>query len=107
MSTQKPGLGGIVKQAQRMQQQITKLQDSLGDVVVEATAGGGVVTAAVNGRQQLVGLTIDPSVIDPNDVETLQDLVKAAVNLAMKNAQEMLQTEVNKVTGGLNLPGLF
>ncbi|MCB9507338.1 MAG: YbaB/EbfC family nucleoid-associated protein [Myxococcales bacterium] len=107
MSGQKQGIGGIVKQAQRMQQQITKVQDSLGDVEVEATAGGGVVTAVVNGRQELVKLSIDPTVVDPADVESLQDLVMAAVNLASKNAQAMLQEEVNKITGGLNIPGLF
>lgn len=107
MSNVKGGLGGIVKQAQKMQQQIGRIQDSLADTETEATSGGGAVTAVVNGRQELVKLAIDPEVIDPAEVEVLQDLVLAAVNLAMKNAQEMIQSEVNKVTGGLNIPGLF
>lgn len=107
MSNVKGGLGGIVKQAQKMQQQIGRIQDSLADTETEATAGGGVVTAVVNGRQELVTLTIQPEAVDPEDVETLQDLVITAINLAMQNAQEMVQSEVNKVTGGLNIPGLF
>jgi len=107
MTGQKGALGGIVKQAQRMQQQITRIQDSLADVEVEATAGGGVVTAVVNGKQQVLKLKIDPAVVDPTEIDALQDLVCAAVNLALKNSSEMLQSEVNKVTGGLNIPGLF
>lgn len=106
MSTGK-GLGGIVKQAQQMQQKITRIQDSLADTEVEATSGGGAVTAVVNGRQRLVRLDIERDVVDPDDVETMQELILAAVNLAMKNAEEMIQSEVNKVTGGLNIPGLF
>ena len=107
MTGQKGALGGIVKQAQRMQQQITRIQDSLADVEVEATAGGGVVTAIDNGKQQVLKLKIDPAVVDPTEIDALQDLVCAAVNLALKNSSEMLQSEVNKVTGGLNIPGLF
>lgn len=106
MSTTK-GMGGFVKQAQRMQNQLTKIQDSLAETEVEATSGGGAVTAVVNGRQELVRIAIAPEAVDPSDVEALQDLVLAAVNLAMKNAQEMIQSEVNKVTGGLSIPGLF
>jgi DNA-binding YbaB/EbfC family protein len=100
-------MGGFVKQAQRMQNQLTKIQDSLAETEVEATSGGGAVTAVVNGRQELVRIVIAPEAVDPSDVEALQDLVLAAVNLAMKNAQEMIQSEVNKVTGGLSIPGLF
>lgn len=107
MSSAKGGLGGIVKQAQQMQQKITRIQDGLADTEVEATSGGGAVTAVVNGRQELVRLDIVKDVVDPDDVETLTELVQAAVNLAMKHAQEMIQSEVNKVTGGLNIPGLF
>ncbi len=107
MSNVKGGLGGIVKQAQKMQQQIGRIQDSLADAETEATSGGGVVTAVVNGRQELVRLTISAEAVDPTDVETLQELVMSAVNVAMQNAQEMVQSEVNKVTGGLNIPGLF
>ena len=107
MSTTKGGLGGIGKQAQRMQQQIARIQDSLADTEVEATAGGGAVTAVVNGRQELIRLDIEPDAVDPEDVETLTELIMTSVNLAMKNAQEMVETEVNKVTGGMNIPGLF
>lgn len=106
MSTGK-GFQGIVKQAQKMQQQIGRIQDQFADREVEATAGGGAVLAVVNGRQELIKLKIDPEAVDPNDVETLEELVQTAVNLAMSNAVEMLQTEVNKVTGGMNIPGLF
>jgi len=107
MSNQKGGFSGIVKQAQRMQQQIARVQDQMGDREIEATSGGGAVTATVNGKQELVSLVISPEAVDPEDVETLQELVMTAVNLAMENAQEMVQTEVNKITGGLSIPGLF
>ncbi len=107
MSTAKGGLGGIVKQAQKMQQQISRIQDEMADREVEATAGGGAVLAVVNGRQELAKLKIDPEVIDPKDAEMLEELILTAVNLAMENAQEMIQSEVNKVTGGMAIPGLF
>ena len=107
MSNQKGGFSNVVKQAQRMQQQIARVQDQMADREVEATSGGGAVLAAVNGRQAVVKLEINPEVIDPSDPETLSELVMTAVNLAMENAQEMIQTEVNKITGGLSIPGLF
>lgn len=107
MSTAKGGFEGIVKQAQRMQQQIGRVQDQFAEREIEATAGGGAVTAVVNGKQQLVSITIQKDAVDPEDVEMLQELVLTAVNLAMQNASEMLQAEVNKITGGLNIPGLF
>lgn len=107
MSTAKGGFEGIVKQAQRMQQQIGRVQDQFAEREIEATSGGGAVTAVVNGKQQLVSITIQKDAVDPEDVEMLQELVLTAVNLAMQNASEMLQAEVNKITGGLNIPGLF
>ncbi len=107
MSNQKGGFSNVVKQAQRMQQQIARVQDQMADREVEATSGGGAVLAVVNGRQAVVKLEINPEVIDPSDPETLSELVMTAVNLAMENAQEMIQTEVNKITGGLSIPGLF
>jgi len=107
VSNVKGGLGGIVKQAQRMQQKISRIQDGLASTDVEASAGGGAVVAIVNGRQELVKLTLSPEAVDPEDIDTLEELILAAVNLAMKNSQEMIQSEVNKVTGGLNIPGLF
>lgn len=101
------GLGNIMKQAQLMQQKMTRLQEELGEQQVEATAGGGMVHAVVNGKQQLLSLKIEKSVVDPEDVEMLQDLVLAAVNEAIKKSQDMMQAEMGKITGGMNIPGLF
>lgn len=101
------GIGDIMKQAQRMQQQMARLQDEMADREIEATSGGGVVVAVVNGKQELVRLEINKDVVDPSDVETLQDLVIAAVNLATSNAREMVESEMNQITGGLSIPGLF
>lgn len=101
------GLGNIMKQAQLMQQKMARLQEELGSRQVEATAGGGMVSAVVNGKQQLVSLNIEKSVVDPEDVEMLQDLVLAAVNEALKKSQDMMQEEMGKITGGMNIPGLF
>ncbi|TYO98070.1 hypothetical protein EDC39_1086 [Geothermobacter ehrlichii] len=101
------GLGNIMKQAQLMQKKMMRLQEELAEREVEASAGGGMVTAVVNGRQQLLSLTIDPGVVDAEDVEMLQDLVLAAVNEALKKSQEMMQEEMGKLTGGLNIPGMF
>ncbi|MDK2847465.1 MAG: nucleoid-associated protein EbfC [Desulfuromonadales bacterium] len=101
------GLGNMMKQAQLMQQKMERMQQELETRQVEASAGGGMVTAVVNGRQQLVDLKIEASVVDPEDVEMLQDLVLAAVNEALKKSQDMAQQEMSKVTGGLNIPGLM
>ena len=101
------GLGNIMKQAQLMQQKMARIQQELETRQVEASSGGGMVTAVVNGKQQLQSLKIEPSVVDPQDVEMLQDLVMAAVNEAVKKSQDMMQEEMGKVTGGLNIPGLF
>ncbi len=101
------GLGNIMKQAQQMQAKIARVQQELEDKEVEATAGGGMVTARANGKQQLLDLKIEKDVVDPDDIEMLQDLVLAAVNEAIKKSQEMIQEEMNKVTGGMNIPGMF
>lgn len=101
------GLGNFMKQAQLMQQKMMRLQEELEKKEVEATAGGGMVTAVVNGKQRLVSLKIERDVVDPDDVEMLQDLVVAAVNEAIKKSQEMMQQEMGKLTGGMNIPGLF
>jgi len=101
------GLGNIMKQAQQMQQKMARMQQELQAREVEASAGGGMVTATVNGAQQLVDLKVEPSVVDPEDVEMLQDLVMAAVNEAIKKSQAMAQEEMSKITGGMNIPGLF
>lgn len=101
------GLGNIMKQAQQMQAKIARVQQELEDKEVEATAGGGMVTARANGKQQILDLKIEKDVVDPEDVEMLQDLVMAAVNEAIKKSQEMIQEEMSKVTGGMNIPGMF
>lgn len=106
MSSNK-GMQGILKQAQRMQQQIAKLKTEMKDREIEATSGGGVVRVVVNGEQEITKLEIDPAVVDPDDIETLVELVTTAVNLAASNAREMVDSEMNEITGGLSLPGLF
>ena len=101
------GLGNLMKQAQMMQKKMEQMQADLEKQEVEASAGGGMVTARVNGKQRLLALTIEPDVVDADDVEMLQDLIVAAINEAIKKSQEMIQAEMGKVTGGMNIPGLF
>ena len=101
------GFGNIVKQAQQMQQKMARMQEELEERQFEATAGGGMVTAKVNGKQRLLALKIEKGAVDPDDVEMLQDLVMAAVNEAVKQSQEVLKQEMGKLTGGFNLPGMF
>jgi len=97
----------MMKQIQKMQQDIMKLQEELKERTVEATAGGGVVKAVANGKKELVKIEIKPEAVDPDDVEMLQDLVLAAANEALQKAEEMVSQEMGKLTGGLNIPGLF
>ena len=97
----------IMKQAQEFQQKLGQMQGELAEKQVTATVGGGMVTATVNGKHELVSLKIEKDVIDPNDADMLQDLIVAAVNEAMKQAQAMIQSEMAKLTGGINIPGLF
>jgi len=99
-------LGSIMKQAQKIQAQIAKVQEELAQKTVEATAGGGMITVVANGKQEIVSITIEPEVIEAKDVEMLQDLVVAAVNEALRKAQEMASEEMRKITGGLQIPGL-
>ena len=96
----------MMKQAQRMQQDMQRLQAELELREVEASAGGGMVQVTATGKKEISRIEIDPQVVDPDDVEMLQDLVIAAVNEAMRKAEEMVQTEMAKITGGLNLGGL-
>lgn len=102
-----PGMGSMnmnmIKQAQKMQQDMLKMQSELETKEYSATAGGGVVTAVVNGKHELKNLTIDPEAVDPEDVEMLQDLIVAAVNEAMRSADSDASQSMNKITGGLNL----
>jgi DNA-binding YbaB/EbfC family protein len=97
----------LMKQVQKMQKDMMKLQDELKERTVEATAGGGVVKVVASGKKQLVSIEIDPEVIDSDDVEMLQDLVLAAANEALQKAEDMVANEMGKLTGGLNMPGLF
>jgi DNA-binding YbaB/EbfC family protein len=95
-----------MQQVKMLQDKMAKMQEELADKTVESSSGGGMVTAIMNGRQELVGLKIDRQVVDPNDVEMLEDLVVAAINDALRKSQEMAAGEMGKIAGGLNLPGL-
>lgn len=97
----------MMKQAQKMQQEMLKMQQEMETKTYEATAGGGVVTASVNGKHELVSIVIDPEAVDPEDMEMLQDLVVAAVNEAMRKADADAASSMQKLTGGLNLGGLL
>ena len=99
-------IGSLMKQAQKMQAQIAKVQEELAGKTIEASSGGGMVSVVVNGKQELVSIKIEPEVIDSNDKEMLQDLVVAAVNEALRKSQEMVSEEMGKITGGLQIPGL-
>jgi len=99
----------MMRQVQQMQAEMAKAQESLKDEVVEASAGGGMVTVKVNGELEVLELTIDPAAVDPDDVELLQDMVQAAVNEALRAAQQVAASKLGAVTGGLGgmgLPGL-
>ena len=103
------GMGGgnmnnMIRQAQKMQQDMMKAQEELESKTYEAAAGGGVVSAAVSGKKELLSVTIDPEAVDPDDVEMLQDLIVAAVNEALRKASEDAASQMSKLTGGLNLP---
>ncbi len=102
------GMGGnmnnMIRQAQKMQQDMMKAQEELETKTYEAAAGGGVVTAAVSGKKELVSVAIDPEAVDPDDVEMLQDLIVAAVNEALRKASDDAASQMSKLTGGLNLP---
>lgn len=100
-------MNALMKQAQKMQEKIAQAQDELKTKTVEASVGGGMITVVVNGGQELLKITINKEVIDPEDPETLQDLVLSAVNTGLKKSQEMVQEEMGKITGGINLPGMF
>jgi len=97
----------MMKQVQKMQQEMIKLQEELGSRTVEGSAGGGAVVAVANGRNEIISIQIKPEAVDPSDVEMLQDMVLAAVNDALKRAREMVAQEMGRFTGGLKIPGLF
>ena len=99
-------MGGMLKQAQKLQSKIFKLQEEMAEKTVETSVGGGMITVVANGKQELVSIKIDPEVVDPEDVNMLEDLVVAGVNDALKKAQEMVSEQMTKLTGGFNIPGL-
>lgn len=99
--------GGLAGQLQAMQDQMLEAQEALGDKTVEITSGGGAVKVVMTGHQKLQSLTIDPEVVDPEDVEMLQDMIIAAVNEAVEASQNLAAEEMGSITGGLNIPGLF
>lgn len=99
-------LGNIMKQAKKMQEKMGKLQQELEARTVEAQAGGGMVKVVVNGKFEIVSLQIEKDVVNPDDIEMLQDLIVAAVNEGIRKTQEMTSQEMSKITGGLNIPGM-
>jgi len=101
------GIGNILKQAQEMHSKIAQLQEAMAEKRVESSAGGGMVSVEMNGKQEIVSLRIDPEVVNREDVEMLQDLIRAAVNEAIRKSQEMMTEEMKKITGGLSIPGLM
>jgi DNA-binding YbaB/EbfC family protein len=101
------GMGNLFKQAQEIQARMAKIQEELAGRTVEATSGGGMVTVTVNGQLTLVSIKIDPSVVNQEEKEMLEDLVLAAVNEGLRRAREMVSEEMSKVTGGFKIPGLM
>ena len=100
-------MNGLMKQAQKMQEEMARAQAELEEREFTATSGGGAVTVVVSGKKELKSLTIEPEVVDPEDIEMLQDLVISAINEAMANVEKTTEEEMNKITGGVALPGLF
>ncbi|MCX5823812.1 MAG: YbaB/EbfC family nucleoid-associated protein [Deltaproteobacteria bacterium] len=98
--------GNIMKQAKKMQERMVELQEELATKSVEATAGGGMVSVTVNGKFEILSLKVEKEVVNPDDVEMLQDLIVAAVNEGIRKAQEMAASEMGKITGGMQIPGL-
>jgi nucleoid-associated protein EbfC len=101
-----PNLGSLMKQAQQFQTRFAKLQEELAEKTVEGSAGGGMVKVVANGKQEIVSVTIDPEVVNPEDMEMLQDLILAAVNDGLTKAKAMMNEEMGKIPQGLNLPNL-
>ncbi len=100
------GLGNIMKEMQKMQAKMEEIQKELENKRVEGTAGGGMVKVVANGKQEILEIKIDPEVVNPDDVEMLEDLIVAAVNQAKEKAQELQMEDMSKLTGGLKIPGL-
>lgn len=107
MSNQYGNLGGMMKQAQKMYQAVQKAQEELAEKRIEASSGGGMVTATVTGKSELVSIKIDPQVVDPDDIEMLEDLVVTAVREAAAQATKEETELLQGITGGMNMPGMF
>jgi len=101
------GMANMMKQAQKLQSKMMKLQEEMAEKTVETASGGGMVKVVANGRQQIVSVSIEKEVVDPDDVDMLQDLILAAVNDALAKSQEMVNAEMSKLTGGMNIPGMM
>ena len=101
------GMGNMMKEAQKLQARMLKMQEELAEKTVESAVGGGMIKVVANGRNQVVTIRIEKEVVNPEDVEMLQDLILAAVNDALTKSQEMVATQMGKLTGGLNIPGLI
>ena len=106
MNTNK-NMNSVIKQAQKMQEEMERVQAELEEKTVEATAGGGMVEVVTNGKKEILSIKIKPEGVDPDDVETLEDLIMVAVNDAIKKADDMMTEGMSAVTGGINIPGLF
>ena len=100
------GFGNMMKEAQRLQREMERMQEEIAKKTVDATAGGGMVTVQANGKQELTSIKIDPEVINKDDAQMLEDLVLAACNEALRKSRELMQQELGKLTGGLKIPGL-
>lgn len=103
----KKGMKDLMKQAQKMQQDLAKAQEELANKIVEGTSGGGMVKVQMNGKNQVLSIKIDPEVVDPDDVEMLEDLIIAALNEAQDKVNQTSESELSKLTGGMKIPGLF
>ena len=102
-----PDMGNLMKKAQQLQDKMVKMQEELEEKMVEASAGGGMVTVVANGKQEIISIKIDPEVVDSDDVEMLEDLIMAAVNEALDQARQMVNAEMTKLTGGVKIPGIM
>lgn len=101
------GMGNMMKQAQKLQSKMLRMQEELAQKTVETSSGGGMVTVVANGAQQIVSIKIEKEVVDPEDIEMLEDLILAAVNDALAKSQAMVSAEMGKITGGMKIPGLM
>ena len=102
----KGGMGNLMKQAQQMQRKMLQMQEEMAHKTIDASVGGGMVMVTANGKSEVLRIKIEPEAVDPDDIEMLEDLILAGVNEALRKAQEMMSEEMNKLTGGLKIPGL-